>query len=53
MIEELKKDVEGQMVLDEYRNSEKLGRSARLKLVQIAVNALVRRAGTQYVVSNI
>ena len=49
-MEQLENNTEGRLVIDEYKATGGLLRSGRTKLVQMAVNALIQRCGTQYVI---
>ena len=46
-MEQMETHVEGRLVVEEYKASGTLGVSGRRKLVQIAVNELIQRSGTQ------
>lgn len=48
-MEELESSVDGRLVVDEYQKTGGLTRFGRTKLVQLAVNVLIQRCGTQWV----
>ena len=47
IIEALEAHEYGKAILEEYEKNERLGKSSRIKLVQIAVNQLIKETSTQ------